>query len=262
MTGSVKKRSKNSWTMIIYMGRDPKTNKKRQKWHTVSGTKRDAQRELTRLLHELNTGQYVEPSKMTVAAYLQKWLDHAQKKVNPKTHERYTQLVQRNLTPLIGGLPLPGLRPLHIQDTYDRLLESGRVDGKGGLSSRTVQHCHRVLRAALQQAVRWQLVAVNAANAVEPPSVEKREMQALDEIQTVWLFNASQGTRFYIPILFAVTTGARRGEVLALSWVDLELSEASATIRRSLEQTRKGGLRFKYPKNNKERRRLMLLCVL
>lgn len=79
-------------------------------------------------------------------------------------------------------------------------------------------------------------------------------MQALDEIQTVWLFNASQGTRLYVPILFSATTGVRRGEVLALSWTDLDLSGASATIRRSLEQTRKCGLRFKHPKNNKGRR--------
>ena len=253
MTGSIKKRSKNSWTIIIYLGRDSKTNKKRQKWYTVTGTKRDAEREKTRLLHELETGQYVEPSRMTVSEYLQKWLDHAKNKVNPKTHERYEQLISNNLVPQIGGIPLAKLQPLHIQDAYDRLLESGRTDGRGGLSSQTVLHCHRVLRTALHQAVRWQLVIRSAVDGVDPPTPAKREMQALDEIQTVWLFSAAQGTRLYVPILFTATTGVRRGELLALGWSELNLDGATATIRRSLEQTRKGGLRFKYPKNNKGR---------
>jgi integrase len=74
MTGSLKKRSDNSWTIVLYLGRDSATGKKKQSWRTVHGSKKDAQRELNRLLHELNTGAYIEPSRLTVAEYLDKWL--------------------------------------------------------------------------------------------------------------------------------------------------------------------------------------------
>ena len=100
--------------------------------------------------------------------------------------------------------------------------------------------------------MKWQLVARNVADAVQPPAPELKEMKALDERQTVWLFEAAQGTRFYVPILFDATTGVRRGELLAVKWLDLNLDSATLSLRRSLEQTR-AGLRFKETKNKKGR---------
>jgi integrase len=110
-----------------------------------------------------------------------------------------------------------------------------------------------VLREALQQAVRWKLLVRNPADAVEPPKVERREMQVLDEHQTKRLLAAVGGTRLYIPVLLAVTTGLRRGEILALRWQDIDLDQGTLAVRRSLEQTR-GGNRFKEPKTKKARR--------
>ena len=117
---------------------------------------------------------------MSVAEYLRKWLDHARQKVSAKTHEHYTQLIENNLIPCIGAIPLPKLQPLHVQEAYDRLLNCGRLDGSGGLSAQTVVHCHRTLRVALQHGVKWQLIARNVVDAAEPPTPQKREVQALD----------------------------------------------------------------------------------
>src|SRR2546423_472529 len=100
MTGSLKKRSEHSWSLVIYLGRDPVTGKARQKWHTVNGNKKQAQAELTRLLNDLNTGAYMEPSRLTVSEYLEKWLaDYAKTNVSGKTYERYCEIVRRQLTP-------------------------------------------------------------------------------------------------------------------------------------------------------------------
>jgi integrase len=254
MTGSLKQRSPGSWSVVIYLGKDPVTAKKRYKWHTVEGNKKKAQAELTRLLRELQTGTYVEPAKLTVGEYLQKWLlDYAKIKVSAKTYERYDGIIRNHLIPEFGSMPLPKLQPLHVQSAYTRWLQDGRQDGrKGGLSARTVLHHHRVLSEALKQAVRWQLVARNIADAVEPPRPEYREMQAVEETESVWLLEAAQGTRLHVPILLAITTGMRRGEILALRWKDVNLHTGSVTVRRALQET-KDGLHFKETKSRRAR---------
>src|SRR3989442_1324151 len=100
MTGSLRQRSAGSWSIVIYLGKDPVTGKKRQKWHTVSGSKRKAEAELTRLLHELQTGTYTEPVKFTVKEYLDKWLaDYAMVSVSAKTCERYSGIIRDNIVP-------------------------------------------------------------------------------------------------------------------------------------------------------------------
>ncbi len=259
MKGHLKKRSQRSWSVVIYLGHDPATGKDRHKWHTVHGNKKAAERELTRLLRELDTGAYVDTARVTVKEYLGRWLqDYARVNVAGKTFERYTAIVNHHLAPALGSLPLAKLQPLHIQGCYSQALQGGRRDGReGGLSPQTVLHHHRVLRQALQQAVRWQLLARNPADAVEPPRPQPQEMRALDEAQTAWLIDAAQGTRLYIPVLLAVTTGMRRGEILALRWRETNLVSGTLSVCRSLEQT-KASLTFKEPKSRHGRRVLSL----
>lgn len=259
MTGCLKKRSESSWSIVLYLGRDPVTGKKRQKWQTFHGNKKQAQAEMTRLLHELNTGAYVEPVKLTLGAYLERWLvDYAKTNVSPKTYERYSEIVKKHLIPALGAMPIFNLKPLHIQGYYSRALASGRYQ-KGsastkerGLSAQTVLHHHRVLREALGRAVKWQLLVRNPADAVEPPKPPRKEMRALSEAETAWLLQVAMGTRFYVPVLLAVTTGMRRGELLGLHWKDVDLENGTASVQRSVEQTN-AGIRFKSPKGRKGR---------
>jgi len=252
MKGHVRKRGTQSWAVVFDLGRD-ENGKRKQKWFSVKGTKRDAEREMARLVHELNTGSYIEPSRMSVGEYLDRWLaDHAKQTVSGKTFERYAEIVSKNLKPGLGHIHLEKLRPLDIQRFHAEALRSGRRDGKGGLSAQTVLHFHRVLRSALHQAMKWQMILRNPADAVDPPKPPRREMAALDESGTAWLITAAKGTKLHAPIVTAVTTGLRRGEILALRWMDVEFERCSITVRRSLEQT-KAGLRFKSPKTKKGR---------
>lgn len=130
-------------------------------------------------------------------------------------------------------------------------------DEPHGLSPQTVLHHHRVLREALGRAVKWQLLIRNPADAVEPPKAARREMRAISEAETAWLLEVAQGTRFYVPVLLAVTTGMRRGEFLALQWGDCDLSAGTVSVQRSIEQTN-SGLRYKSPKGRKGRRIVLL----
>jgi integrase len=257
MRGHIRRRSGKSWSIVLDIGRDA-NGKRRQKWHTVQGSKRDAQRELARLINELETGAYIEPNRLTVTGYLSQWLEtYAKLNVSAKTFERYEIIVRKHLIPALGHHALARLRPLHIQEYYAKDLQSGRRNGKGGLSAQTVLHHHRVLREALQQGIRWQLIVRNAADATEPPRPVRQERRTLDADQAAQLIDAVRGKRLFIPVLLAITTGMRRGEILALRWDDLDFSAMSLAVRQSVSQT-KAGLLFKQPKTPKGRRVIAL----
>lgn len=251
MKGWVRRRGK-SWTLIIDLGRGP-DGRRRLKWVGGFARKEDAEQELVKLLRDLDTGRFVEPAKISVAEYLQQWLDgYARLNVSGHTCERYERIATGHLIPALGHHPLAKLRPLHIQAYLSHALASGRRDGRGGLSPRTVLHHYRVLREALEQAVKWQILAVNPADAVQPPRPEPREMRALDEHETARLIKTSEGSRLHVAVVLAATTGMRRGEILALRWEDADLLQGKLSVRQALEKT-KGGIRFKPPKTAKGR---------
>ena len=257
MKGHIRRRGKRSWAVVIDVGRDA-TGKRRQRWHTVKGTRRDAERELARLVHSRNTGSYVAPNRLTVAAYLQRWLaDYAKTNTSTRTYERYAEIVRANITPVLGQHKLTARQPLHIQGFYSHLLKSGRRRGPGGLSPQTVLHVHRVLHGALRQAVRWQLLVRNPCEAVEPPRAKRPEIRVLTEAETAQFLKAADGARVYMPVLLGVTTGMRRGEIVALTWANTDLKAGALIVRRSIEQT-KTGIAVKTTKTAKGRRTIPL----
>ncbi|MEE9247412.1 MAG: N-terminal phage integrase SAM-like domain-containing protein [Dehalococcoidia bacterium] len=156
MRGHLRKRSKATWTIALSLGRDPANGKKRQQWVSVKGTKKDVVQKLAELLHQLNTGGFVKPSKLTLADFLTRWQrDYVDTNVRPRTADGYRQIVENHLIPELGNIPFAQLQPSHIQEYYARKLEHGRVDGKGGaLSAKTVLHHHRTLSEASSHAIK------------------------------------------------------------------------------------------------------------
>src|SRR5215203_5830532 len=157
MKGHIRERSPGHYAIILDV-RDPATGQRKRRWHKFEGNERQAQIECARLISEMSTGVYMEPAKTTLAQFFAKWLDYIKPQVSPRTSERYAELATKNIIPLLGGITLTKLRPMQISEAYATALTSGRRDGTGGLSPRTVGHCHRVLKQALSQAVRWQLL--------------------------------------------------------------------------------------------------------
>jgi len=247
MKGHIRERSPGHWAIVIDVS-DSQGGKRKQRWHSFKGTKRQAQIECARLIAELQNGTAVEPSRMTVADFFERWIEHMRGQVSPRSHERYAEIARKNLAPLLGALTLTKLQPAHISQAYAKALASGRRDGAGGLSPRTVTHMHRVLREALQQAVRWQLLARNPADAVKPPKVERKQMNVLDTDAAVAMIEAARESPLFVPILLGIRCGLRRGEVVALR--DLERGQISVVA--SAEQTEQG-VREKEPKNGKGR---------
>jgi len=251
MRGHIRERSPGHWAIVIDV-RDSQTGTRKRRWHSFAGTKRQAQVECARLLTETKNGTSVDPTRMTVAAFLERWLEHIQAHVSPRSHERYAELCRKNLGPLLGGLTLTKLQPAQIDGAYAKALASGHRQGGGGLSARTVTHMHRVLREALQQAVRWQMLSRNPADAARPPKVERKEMKVLDAAATAELIEAARGYSMFMPILLAVTTGMRRGEIAALKWRNVDLDAGKIGVVASVEQT-KAGCREKETKTGRGR---------
>ncbi|MCJ2060111.1 site-specific integrase [Methylobacterium sp. J-048] len=251
MKGHIRERSPGNWAVILDV-RDPETGKRKRKWHSFKGTKRGAQKECARLITEIQNGGYVEPNKILMSDLLLRWIDHAKSQVTLKTHERYTEVVKKNLIPALGGVLLTKLRPAQISAAYTKALVSGRRDGKGGLAPATVVLMHRLLKKALKQAVRWELTARNPAEAVDPPVVERKAMNTYDLDQTVVLLDNLEKSRLLIPVMIAVLCGLRRGEIVALRWRHIDLANGNLTVSESIEQT-KEGVRTKVPKSGKGR---------
>src|SRR4030042_2030018 len=150
MRGHIVKRGRNSYTIVVNLGRAPTTGKRRQQWVSLKGAKKDAERVLADMLHNLDKGGFVKPSQMKVADFLEQWLkDYAATNTAPRTVERYNEIARLHLIPHLGVIPLTKLRPDHIQAYYTKELQQGRLDGKGGLSPQTVLHHHRVLSDTL-----------------------------------------------------------------------------------------------------------------
>jgi integrase len=251
MKGHIRERSPGHWAIVLDV-RDPETGKRKRKWHSFEGTKRQAQIECARLISALQGGGYLEPNKITFAQFLRQWLEHAKSRVSPRTHERYTELVEKNIAPLLGAVHLTKLRPAQIAAAYTKALLEGRRDGSGGLSPNTVIYMHRLIKQALAHAVRWEMIARSPADAVDPPKIERATMSTYDMAQTAELLEATRDTRLFVPVILGVLCGLRRGEIIALRWRHVDMLNGQLAVVESAEQTG-DGVRYKQPKSGRPR---------
>jgi integrase len=261
MSGHIRRRGERSWELKFDLGRDPVTGKRQVRHVSFRGTKRDAQAELTRLLNRRNEGTYVDPTKMTVAEYLEHWLTvDIDRRVSAKTAARHRGIVRHQIVPRLGTVPLRKLMATHIEAFEADLQRDGYVKGSkagGGLTAQTVLHVHRSLSQALAHAVKTDVLFRNPANQVKPPKPADREIAILTKPEVATLLRAAEQTWLYLPVLVAITTGVRRGELLGLRWSDIDLKAARLTVNQSLERV-KGKTVFKAPKTRKSRRTITL----
>ena len=258
MRGHITKRAKGSWSIVLELGRDPATGKRRQQWVTVRGTKRDAERKLSELQHQIDTGGFVQPTKLTVGEFLERWLrDYAQTNVGPMTFQSYAHMVHRHLIPALGQIPISELRPQHLQAYYADKLQRGRLSSRGGLSPRTVHHHHVTLHGALESAVKSGLVTRNVADAVDAPRFVAEEMRTFDETGLREFLEAARETPYYTLFYVSLFTGVRRSELVALRWDDIDLDLGQMVVNRGLHRIKRENI-YRTPKSSKGRRQVAL----
>lgn len=257
MTGHIRRRGARSWELKFDAGTDPVTRKRRIRYSSFKGTKREADIELARLVSANAAGEGVDPSKATVAEFCERWeRDWASVNVGLKTLERYQQILRLNVVPHIGAVHMQKLRPVHLSELYAKLQREGGKEGRA-LSARSVGHVHRVLHRAFGHAAQWGIIQQNVVSLVSPPPVPHGEIEIMSPEQVQTVLRKLRGRSIYMIATLAFATGMRRGEILALRWKDVNLDSAKLRVEQSLEQTKKG-LRFKSPKTKHGRRTISL----
>jgi integrase len=238
--GHIRKRGASSWELKYDI--DRVEGGRHTVYHSFKGTRREAAAELARLLARAADGIAIEPSKITVGAYVAQRIEQwaISGRISPKTQERYGTLLARQIVPYIGTRPLQKLTPADVERWHTAL--------QGKISARTIGHAHKVLGKALRDAVRLELLPRNVAAIQPPPKVVAEEMQILSPEQVAALTAVLDGHTLAAIAVAALYTGMRAGELLGLRWGNTDLDAKVIKVRASLEQTR-AGLRFKGPKS-------------
>jgi len=242
--GSITRRSDGRW-----QARVTQENGKRKSLY--GKTRQEVAQRLTAALRQRDQGLPLVEEKQTVEQYLESWLATMKPSVRARTWQRYEQYVRLHTVPLLGKITLAKLTPQQIQRLYADRLEAGS-------STTSVKHLHTVIHKALEDAMCLGLVQRNVADLVKPPRMRHNEMQVLSLEQTRTLLTTAKGDRFEALYLLAVTTGMRRGELLALRWREVDLGAfPTIQVRATLQKT-KEGFQYTEPKSARSRRKIAL----
>jgi integrase len=237
-------------------------------------TPEEAGQYLKKVEYELSIGTFIDVTKMTVAEYFDHWIRLHGDKLAPMTLHSYQHQIRNHIKPGLGQHKLAKLSPMHLQDYYVKQLQEGRIEqlkrellkvqGKKrdkiqkrleliktpGLSPTSVNYQHRLIHKALKQAVKWQMVARNIADAVEPPAKVKAHIDYLPKSQLNLFLGCINSSVDCFVITAAVMTGMRQGELLGLRWMDIDLDTGLLYVRQQLQYLPAKGFFFKPPKQH------------
>ncbi|MGI6102914.1 MAG: tyrosine-type recombinase/integrase [Bacillota bacterium] len=169
------------------------------------------------------------PSAVTLGEYLEEWLQIKEPTLSPTTMAWYTFVVFKHIIPEIGHLPINELTPRHLLKMYSDKLRP-RPGGRKQLSQSSVRCIHRVLHAALSQAVRLQIIATNPCAAVDPPKSSRRAPRYWRPEEAARFLDAIRDDRLFALFHLALGTGLRRGELLGLRWECVDLERGCLTV--------------------------------
>jgi len=232
MAGTIRKRESGAWQVRVYVGHDA-AGKPRQRSRNVVGSKRDAEQELARMLLEVGETRGLVDNTVTVDQYLNDtWWVFKEPKLSPNTSQAWAGIMRNHITPEIGQMRLTDIRAVDLDGLYSRLTHKG-------LGPARVRQAHTVLSSAFNQAVKWDLVRYNPCVNATPPSVPREPLE-LPEPEQVRAFIDAAHPPLATYLTLLINLGARRSEVVALTWDDIDLDEGLVMIRRSAVDTKQG----------------------
>ena len=246
-SGTIRKRADGRWEGKYTLGYDPKTGKLIRK--SVYGkTQKEVRLALSKIVSEMDSGTYAEPSKMKVSQWLDEWLASYTMNIKPATRSAYEEHIRVHIKPSLGDIPLKQLSTRDIQQLYTNLLKERE------LSPKTVRNIHGVLHRTLEQAKLLGYIRVNPAEAAVTPRVEKKQVETLDAEDIGKFLAAIRGTKYEYPLFVAVFTGLRQGELLGLTWDCVDFEHGMLLINKQHNRV-KGDTEFRFAslKNDKAR---------
>lgn len=246
-SGTIRKRADGRWEGKYTLDYDPKTGKLIRK--SVYGkTQKEVRLALSKIVSEMDSGTYAEPSKMKVSQWLDEWLAIYTMNIKPATRSAYEEHIRVHIKPSLGDILLKQLSTRDIQQLYTNLLKERE------LSPKTVRNIHGVLHRTLEQAKLLGYIRVNPAEAAVTPRVEKKQVETLDAEDIGKFLAAIRGTKYEYPLFVAVFTGLRQGELLGLTWDCVDFEHGMLLINKQHNRV-KGDTEFRFAslKNDKAR---------
>lgn len=236
-SGQIVSKGKDRWLVRIFLGRDKVTGRRIYDAEIVDGNKGDAQRFLNNKLSSKDKGQLVRKTSISLKEYLEKWLDTIVKiRVREATWESYKYHLEHYLFEDLGAHKLAKLTTFDIQSFVNKMSER--------YSPRTVQYTFTILKNALNKAVETRQIGHNPCGFVALPKRKKREIKVFSPEQAQKFLAFAEDDKHGLIFEFALITGARPEEYLALKWSDLELTRKTATFQRTLIWRKGGGWYF------------------
>jgi integrase len=215
-------------------------------------SEKEAYEKLDSALYEQRQGKLATGPQRKLADYLHHWLEEVQKDhLRISSYVKYKKLIDGYIVPELGNVQLQKLTPQQVNSLYTK-------KRREGLSPKTVSMIHGVLHTALATAVKWNLVSRNVCDLVSPPKVVRPEIQPLTMAQVSQLLQVAQGHRLETLLTVAITTGMRRGELLALRWSDIDFNLQTLQVRHTVDYIAHYGYVETEPKTEKSKRRLAL----
>jgi integrase len=239
---AISKRSDGRWQAIVDLPPDIKTGKRRRKW-LYADTRPEVKRAANQLEERVASGNFVDPSKVTVEGYLLQWLEDYCAHLENTTVNGYKRYIKKHVKPFLGDIKIQALKPIDIQRFYNDEFEKK-------YSGTTILQIHRILNKAFKDALKNDLIERNPMEKVDAPSLGDFKPTIYNNKQFNNLMDTIAGTSDEMPVLLAGILGLRRGEVFGLRWADINLKQGTISIRKSLVPVA-GELELKNPKTKK-----------
>lgn len=237
--GQIKARGAGAWLIRISLPTD--ATGKRRTWNkTIYGTRKEAERALTRALSALDNGRLEDPSRMPLADWLEEWMESKRQDLRERSWLSYREWIDIYLLPALGHIPLADLKPRDVQKaTID--LAAGKFTRGKPLGPVTIRNAIGRLRSALSAAVKLRLIPNNPASDAALPRVNNRGPKRVLSVEEAARFmQVVRGHRLASFFLLTLGTGLRPGEAMGLLWEDFDQGAALLHVRRSLWNRRKG----------------------
>ena len=262
--GSIRKRKDGRWEGRYTAGNDSTTGKPIHK-SVLAKTQSEAKEKLKQAIAEAEKLDMSRAKSYTLGAWIKLWYEvYAEPRLREKTKDYYLNYIDNHIIPELGNTPLEKLTAIQIQKFYNDLQKSGRIQRythiklkDKGLSTRVVRGIHTLLNNCLEQAVAERLILANPAKGCRLPKLEKREMKILPEDKIGPYLAEAERRGLLAAFYLELTTGLRRGELLALLWTDLDVENMTISVSKQVNRIN-GELVVSQPKTPNSIRKLAI----
>jgi integrase len=253
---AIREVSRGKWRVDINLGHIH--GKRARRVYYVYGTRRDAVRFERARLTERDQLRLPADGAATFRQLAEDFMTLRREEYSPTTTARYNSLLAVHLLPALGDRRLEKIAPREIERLYQSLARSGHRRRPGGLSPQTIRNVHVLLKSLFKYARRERFITHNPMNEISGPEAPKRPRQVVGRERLATLATALRRSRYRVPVMLALATGLRRGELLGLRWGDVDLEHGTLTVRQTVVEGEHGVLHVKPPKSHTSSRTIAL----